>query len=60
MSKAINLDDRDTHLESIIKSNLVGFNLSSNDIDSITKNLTADVIHALESYELINKYNEEK
>jgi len=52
MSKHINLADRDTHIESVIKSNLVGFGLSSGDIDSIVSNMVADIITALEGYEV--------
>lgn len=63
MSKPINLGDRDTHIESVIKSNLVGFSLSSVDIDFIVFNMTADILHALESYDVAsdnNNNNEEE
>lgn len=60
MSKTVNEGDRDAHIESVIKSNLVGFNLSSIDIDFIVLNMTADIVHALESYELASNNNEEE
>lgn len=47
--------DRNLHLQAVIKSNLVGFNLSSVDIDSIVNNLTADVLDVIENFEIMNQ-----
>ncbi len=51
MSKSLNLSDRDTHLEAVIKSNLISLGLSSLDIEMTTKNIAEDVLDVLGSYD---------
>jgi hypothetical protein len=46
--------DRDVHIKAVVKSNLVGFNLSSVEIDCVTENLTADLLDVLDNYKHLN------
>ena len=50
MSKSLNIEDRDTHLESIIKSNLISCGLTSDAITEITSSMIADIVDALDCY----------
>ena len=47
-------DDRLLHLQAVIKSNLVGFNLPGIDIEFIVNNLSADIVDVIENFELMN------
>lgn len=47
-------DDRNVHLQSVIKSNLVGFNLTSIDIDCIVSNMIADILDVLDQFDHLN------
>lgn len=50
MGKLVSEADRNVHIESVIKSNIITFGLSTDDIDCITKNLTADIIDVLDNF----------
>lgn len=54
----ISRDDRDVHLGAVIKSNLVSNGLSVADIESITKNMLADIQDVLNNYEILVSTNE--
>jgi hypothetical protein len=47
-------DDRFVHLQAVIKSNIVGFNLSGTDIEFIVNNLSADIVDVIENFEFMN------
>lgn len=55
----LSIADRNVHLQAVIKSNLVSFNLSSVDIDSIVANLTADILDVLDNFDDLNNKEEE-
>ncbi len=48
-------DERDLHIQAVIKSNLVGFNLSSTDIEFIVNNMSNDILDVITNFELLNK-----
>lgn len=48
-------DDRNVHLQAVIKSNLVGFSLSGVDIEFIVNNLCADIIDVIDNFEVLNQ-----
>lgn len=54
MEKIISKGDRDIHIRSVVKSNLVGFGLSNVDIDFITENMTSDLLDVLDNYRCVN------
>lgn len=58
MEPAISTGDRDIHIQSVIKSNLVSFGLTPEQIDKITTELTADILDILESFDLANATKE--
>lgn len=47
MTSIISKADRDAHLGAVIKSNLISFGLSVEQIDKITLDLKSDIIHIL-------------
>lgn len=51
----ISKDDRNIHIQAVIKSNLVGFDLSGVNIESITNNLAADIFDVLDNFDEVNK-----
>lgn len=58
MEQNLNLADRDAHLQSVIKSNLVSYGLSAVDIDCIVSNLTADILDVLDNFQDLNSKHE--
>ena len=58
MEPAISTGDRDIHIQSVIKSNLVSFGLTPEQIDKITTELTADILDILENFEIANSPKE--
>ena len=58
MEPAISAGDRDIHIQSVIKSNLVSFGLTHEQIDKITTELTADILDILENFEIANSPKE--
>jgi len=54
MQGNISEEDRNVHIRAVVKSNIIGFSLSNADIDSITHNLTTDLIDVIDNYTLIN------
>ena len=58
MEPAISTGDRDIHIQSVIKSNLVSFGLTPEQIDKITTELTADILDILENLEIANSPKE--
>ena len=56
MTTGLSDGDRNVHIEAVIKSNIITFGLSVEAIDSITANLTADIIDVLNNYDQINKW----
>ena len=58
MEPVISTGDRDIHIQSVIKSNLVSFGLTPEQIDKITTELTADILDILENFEIANSPKE--
>lgn len=58
MEPAISKGDRDTHIQSVIKSNLISFGLTPEQIDKITTELTADILDILENFDIANEPKE--
>ena len=54
MEPVISTGDRDIHIQSVIKSNLISFGLTPEQIDKITTELTADILDILENFDLAN------
>lgn len=54
MEPAISTGDRNAHIQSVIKSNLISFGLTPEQIDKITTELTADILDILENFDLAN------
>jgi len=54
MEPAISTGDRNVHIQSVIKSNLISFGLTPEQIDKITTELTADILDILENFDLAN------
>jgi hypothetical protein len=54
MEPAISTGDRNVHIQSVIKSNLISFGLTTEQIDKITTELTADILDILENIDLAN------
>jgi len=54
MEPVISTGDRNVHIQSVIKSNLVSFGLTTEQIDKITHELTADILDILENFDLAN------
>ena len=54
MEPAISTGDRNVHIQSVIKSNLISFGLTPEQIDKITTELTADILDILENIDLAN------
>ena len=54
MESLISTGDRNVHIQSVIKSNLISFGLTPEQIDKITTELTADILDILESFDLAN------
>lgn len=42
---------RDEQISAVIKSNLVSFNLTPNEIRTIVEQATSDIVHVLEHYQ---------
>lgn len=58
MEPSISVGDRDVHIQSVIKSNLVSFGLTPEQIDKITTEMTADILDILENYDQANQPKE--
>lgn len=58
--EAISKADRDVHIQSVIKSNLISFGLTPEQIDKITMQLTADILDVLENFEEGNSPKDEE
>ena len=58
MEPVISTGDRNVHIQSVIKSNLISFGLTPEQIDKITTELTADILDILENFDLANSPKE--
>ena len=58
MEPVISTGDRNVHIQSVIKSNLISFGLTPEQIDKITTELTADILDILENFEIANSPKE--
>lgn len=52
----ISIEDRDSHIRAVIKSNLVGLGLDANVIESTTQNLYVDITDVLYNFEKANTH----
>ena len=58
MEPVISTGDRNVHIQSVIKGNLISFGLMPEQIDKITTELTADILDILENFEIANSPKE--
>ena len=58
MEPVISTGDRNVHIQSVIKSNLISFGLTPEQIDKITTELTADILDILENFDIANEPKE--
>ena len=54
MELVISTGDRNVHIQSVIKSNLISFGLTPEQIEKITTELTADILDILENFDIAN------